>query len=158
MTWKAWEDAANHGPGRIGRKVGLWLLVTFIVVSGIVCVMNPFRQAARIAGKTMDAGNVIYNYEWFHQRYQDIEAIDAKVSGARVVLASFTEAVGPRSSWKRDDRIEWSRLNSIWLGLTQQRNDLAAQYNARTGMANRAIFKSGDLPHSIPIEGDSNEG
>lgn len=154
MTWKSWEDAAEHGPGRFGVKLGLAALLLVVVLGGVTCVLNPFCQAGRIMSKTLDADNVLYNYEWFKQRYQDIDAVDAKVRGAHTVVGQFADMLGDRKDWKRDDRIEWSRLNSVWLGLTQQRNDLAAEYNARANMANRSIFKAGDLPDSISIEGE----
>lgn len=160
MSWKSWEDAAERGPGAIGWKV-FWLAVpVFVVLSicgGLIGVvgfgLNPFRQAGRVINKTIDADNVIYNYEWFKQRYEDIQAIDAKIVFSSRAVAQFKEDAGERTDWKREDREEHSRLSSIKLGLEQQAADLVAEYNARSRMANRAIFKAGDveLPERIPF-------
>lgn len=152
MSWKSWEQAAERGPMAVVWKV-FWAVLALSIVIGVVgFVLNPFRQAARIADKTMDADNVIYNYEWFKQRYQDVRAVDAKIVSSRQSVAAFEQSAGPRKEWTREDRIEHSRLSSVLLGLRQQRNDLAADYNARSRMANRSIFKGGDLPDSIPIQ------
>jgi hypothetical protein len=160
MSWKSWEDAAERGPGAFGWKVFWFAIPVFIVLSvcsGIVGVvgfgLNPFRQAGRIVNKTIDADNVIYNYEWFKQRHEDIGAIDAKIEFSSRAVAQFKEEAGARADWKREDREEHSRLSSVELGLNQQRADLAAEYNARSRMVNRAIFKAGDveLPDSIPV-------
>jgi len=154
MSWTSWERAADRGPMSIIWKViGAVLLLT-IVLGVIGFALNPFRQAGRIINKTIDADNVIYNYEWFKQRHEDIAAIDSKIRGADASVAAFAEAAGPRTEWHREDREEHARLSSVRLGLTQQRADLAAEYNARSRMANRAIFKAGDveLPASIPVE------
>ena len=152
MAWKNWEAAAEHGPWRIGIKLGFGVLVFILLVGGVTCAMNPMCQASRIARKTLDADNVLYNYEWFRQRNQDVKALNAKIDSASVAVSSFVDVAGERSGWHREDREEWSRLNSIWLGLGQQRNDIAAEYNARASMANRSIFKGDSLPDSISIE------
>jgi len=154
MSWESWNRVAKKGPMAI-----IWRVVALVVVLSVVIgvtgfVLNPFRQARRIIDKTFDADNVIHNYEWFKQRWQDVQAIDAKVTSSQAAVSQFKAEAGPRGSWKRDDRMESSRLSAVLLGLQQQRADMAAEYNARSKMANRAIFKGGDveLPASIPIQ------
>jgi hypothetical protein len=160
MSWKSWEQAAERGPGAVAWRVFWFAIPVFIVLvvcSGIVGVvgfgLNPLRQAGRVVNKTIDADNVIYNYEWFKQRHEDIEAIDAKIVDSDAMVATFKEEAGARADWHREDREEYARLSAVTLGLKQQRADLAAEYNARSRMANRAIFKAGDveLPESIPV-------
>lgn len=158
MTWDSFERAADKGPMSI-----FWWFVPRVIVVGITfgllggCVavigfgVNPLRQAARVVEKTIDADNVIYNYEWFKQRHEDIQAIDRKIVDAKAAADTFKEEAGPRDKWHREDREEHSRLSSVHLGLTQQRADIVADYNARSRMANRSIFKAGDveLPERI---------
>lgn len=154
MSWNSWKRAAARGPMSVAWKVIGAALLLVIVIGVIGFGLNPFRQAGRVIDKTMDADNVIYNYEWFKQRHEDIEAVDSKIRGADVSVAAFAESAGPRTEWHREDREEHARLSSVALGLKQQRADLAAEYNARSRMTNRAIFKAGDveLPESIPVE------
>ena len=157
MSWKSLENAADAGPVQLfwwftwRGIIGLTLLTTVGGCLGFVT--NPFRQAARVVNKTLDADNMIYNYEWFKQQHESIRAVEDKIVGARAAVATFKGEAGERDTWKREDREEYSRLSSIALGLEQQRADMAATYNARSRMANRSIFKAGDveLPESISL-------
>jgi len=151
MSWDSWEKSAERGPGMLMWKVIGFVLFFSIIIGAIGFIMNPFQQAAKVINKTIDADNMIYNYEWFKQRYEDIEAIDSKISLAEAEAEQFKEDAGDRSTWHREDRTEFSRLNSIAMGLKQQREDLVSQYNARSRMVNRSIFKAGDslLPEQI---------
>lgn len=154
MSWKSYEDAANRGPMALFFKVLLPVVIVVIAIGVAGFMLNPFQQAGRIINKTIDADNVIYNYEWFKQRHEDIGAIDSKIRGADKGVVVFVENAGQRDTWHREDREEYFRLSSVALGLRQQRADLAAEYNARSRMVNRAIFKTGDteLPESISLE------
>lgn len=149
MSWKPYEKAAEGGPMSLFWKILVPITTIIVVVSvlgfAISMVFNPFRQVGRVINKTIDADNMIYNYEWFKQRHESIGAIDVKILDSSVVVGQFKEDVGPRADWHREDREEFSRLSSVLLGLKQQRADLAAEYNARSRMVNRAIFKAGDV-------------
>lgn len=151
MSWKKLEQAADKGPGAlmwwlIPRALFVVLLITISFV-----FLNPLFQSARIINKTIDADNVIHNYEWFKMRHESIIAIEKKITDAKAAVDAFSKAAGERKNWDREDKIEFSRLQLIHLGLTQQRADMAAEYNAKSRMVNRNIFKSGDvdLPERI---------
>ena len=135
-------------------KVFFAALPIVVVLSIGGYVVSLAIQPARIIERTLDADNVLYNYEWFKQRFQSIQAIDKKIIDAEQAVETFKEEAGPRDGWHREDREESSRLSAITLGLKQQRADLAAEYNARSKMANRSIFKAGDieLPETIELE------
>ena len=130
-------------------RVVLPAIVLFIIIAAIFVVLRVASQPARIVEKTLDADNVLYNYEWFKQTYQDVKAIDLKIGNAKVGVNQFKTDAGPRVDWTFEDKNEYSRLNAIVLGLKNQREDVVAQYNARSKMANRAIFKSGELPEQL---------
>jgi hypothetical protein len=152
MTWDKWEQAADKGPEALLWKYGVTVFVIIVIVSVLGFVLYPVVQGARVVEKTLDADNMIYNYEWFKQRNQDIRSIDAKIVASEASVSMFKEDAGPRKEWKREDREEYARLSAVLLGLKQQRADLAAEYNARSQMANRSIFKTDELPSSIPVE------
>lgn len=157
MSWDYWERQAEKGPVAIAWRAMavLFMFVVVFVGAAFSCqvIGNPFKQAARIMSKTIDADNVIYNYEWFKLRHEGILAVEMKERGAKAAVSQFKSDAGPRSQWKRDDREEAARLSTIRLGLSQQQNDLAAEYNAKSRMVNRKIFKAGDtmLPVSIKL-------
>ncbi len=136
------------GIGCIASGIGLSV---FVVVIFFAIFGRFFREGSRIIDKTIDADNVIYNYEWFKQRHQDVQAIDTKIEQANQAVNQFKDDNGERSGWDMFDKQEYDRLNSVAIGLQQQRADIVAEYNARSRMANRSIFKAGDteLPETI---------
>lgn len=149
--WDKYEERIDRGPW----SAFLWIFGTIFVMGSIgscvAFVSNPFTQAARVVNKTIDADNVINNYEWFKQQAADITAIEAKIDQSRSEVSAFESSLGARSDWDREDKIEHARLSSISSGLEMQRADMASKYNARSRMVNRSIFKAGDveLPNSI---------
>lgn len=152
MTYRDWEKSVEKGPAHVTVRLilltGFVSFVGFIVFGGLYMLTNPLTQASRIVNKTIDADNVIYNYEWFKQRNEDVLSIDNKIVAMILEVEKFKEEAGERNGWHREDREEYSRLNSIKVGLEQQRNDLVAEYNARSKMVNRSIFKDG-VPERI---------
>ena len=129
-----------------------WLpLVALLIVMGCVSwVAKIASQPAKIVSKTMDADNVIHNYEWFKQTAEDITATISKIKTSQEQIDSFVSVAGPRTAWTFEDKTEYSRLASVVTGLKNYRDDLAATYNARSKMINRNIFE-GDtsLPYFI---------
>jgi len=134
MSWDKWI------------RVIVFVLVIGSLIAVVDVITNPFRQTARIIEKTIDADNVIYNYEWFKKTNQDIKSLDSKIAITKAAVELFKKEAGPRDGWHRADIEESFRLNSVYMGLKQQRNDVAAEYNARSEMANKEIFKTGELP------------
>lgn len=130
--------------------VGLGLLV-----GGIYWVVQvvtlPARTATEVAEKTMDADNVIYNYEWFKEAKEKADAYEVQISQAKLSLTSFEGSLegAPRTEWGFEDKQEWNRLNSVILGLQNQRASLVADYNAKSKMENRVIFKENALPDTL---------
>jgi hypothetical protein len=107
------------------------------------------QQANKVFEKTVDADNMIYNYEWFKSRVQDIWSMDRKIVIARGELASFLEGAGPREKWDFRDKEEAARLRTNYIGICNVRSDMVAEYNARSRMANRAIFMGKDVPEFV---------
>lgn len=134
-----WEERFATKPRRTAINVGLStvLVLAVVGVGGTVVfgLTNVLTQAGRVVSKTIDADNVIYNYEWFRQQYQDVLAMDGKI-------AVQTEAAASA------DGDEKTRINSIVNGLKTKRAQMVADYNARGSMANRSIFIAG-LPQQI---------
>jgi hypothetical protein len=132
-------------------KIVGWAALGFVVFVGLNLlysfVLNPVTQASRIVNKTIDADNVIYNYEWFLARSEAIKATDEKIRLYEIDAKNFKEELGPRETWESTDKDEFARLNTILSGLKSHREELVGEYNARSKMANRGIFKN--LPELI---------
>ena len=130
-------------------RIFLPLIALSMVLGAVGWGIKILSQPARIIEKTLDADNVLYNYEWFKSAYQDIGALTAQIVNAQSALEQFTINAPPRREWDYPTTTEYSRLNSILLGLKNQRLTQVATYNARSKMANRNIFKTGELPDHI---------
>ena len=106
-------------------------------------------SANGVIDKTLDPNNVIYNYEFFKQSYQDIKALDSKIADAQIAIRSFDAQFKSRKEMDREDKLESERLHAVLSGLQQERQTEVAAYNARATMTNRNIFKGNDIPTHI---------
>lgn len=126
--------------------LGLVVRIIWFPVNTATKLVDTAYQAQ---DKTLNADNAIYNYEWFKQQYQDIEASKAQLNNATVAYGAFVESAGPRENWDREDKIEESRLRTVKLGLENYLATQIANYNARASMANRAMFQNSIVPGYI---------
>jgi hypothetical protein len=112
------------------RIFGYIALVLLFVVGGAVFSSAMFfvNQGQRIVAKTFDADNVLHNYEWFRNQYNDVLAIDRKIANTAAAVTGTS------------DEAERTRLNQVVLGLQNQRESMVAQYNANAQKSNRNIF------------------
>lgn len=153
MRLQDYERGFEERPFWTLGRVMFSLVVVLMVIGGFISVVNfvtnPVRQAARVINKTIDADNVIYNYEWFHRQHGDILAMEPKINEAALQLEAFQISAGPRTDWEFDDKQEHARLSSILLGLRNQRSEMVQRYNAHAEMSNRSIFIGRDLPTHI---------
>lgn len=148
-----WEQRFETKPRRTIMNIGV-SAIAIVMVLGVVggalgLVTLPFRTAKGVIERTANPDNVIANYEWFKRQYQDVKAIDVRLEVSRKAVSSFESSAGNRSSWTFEDKQESSRLNSIVLGLEGQRASMVSEYNARTQMMNRDIFRTSDLPSEL---------
>lgn len=133
-----------------GGAVAIGIIAGISMIGwGAKMLLYPVVQAGRVVERTLDADNMIRNYEWFKQQINDVKAIDLKIANVETNLKTFSEAVGARETWTFDDRQEWNRLNAILVGLQGQRAQMVADYNARTKMENRDLFRTNDLPEEL---------
>jgi ABC-type Fe3+-hydroxamate transport system substrate-binding protein len=143
---------------KLSAKIFTYVTLTLLVLGAMSLVAKtvlfPVHVANKIADtttqivdKTLNADNVVNNYEWFKQQAEDNTALLKKTEAAEQAVNSFNKDAGPREKWTFEDKIESARLAAVHLGLQSQREDLVATYNARSKMANRSIFKQGVPSH-----------
>lgn len=99
------------------------------------------------AKKTLNSGNAIHNYEYFKTQAEAIKALQSKASHSQKEYNNFKKEMDKTSDF---DKEELSRLRTIKNGIMNQLKDSVADYNAKSKMVNRNIFKNGLLP-SIKI-------
>src|SRR4051812_2283084 len=81
-----------------------------------------------IIKKTYNADNALYNYHWFKQVKEDIDATQQKTADAARAVKDFEAPAGPRDKWTFEDKTEDARLRAVAQGLRSHYNDLAADY------------------------------
>jgi hypothetical protein len=134
--------------------IGLPILIGGIII--IKILFFPVNTAEKLINtaydaqeKTLNADNAIYNYEWFKQQNEDINAAKSQLDNSSMAVDNFLSFAGERDNWTFEDKNEYARLNSIKLGLQNYLETLIADYNARAKMANRNIFENSILPNYI---------
>jgi len=146
------SEVLNEAPWtiwKIGFKVVLPTLLFVFVATWLMGIGSIASQPMKAVQKTMDADNMIYNYEWFKQMNGNISASAIQIHNAQGRVDQFKADAGERSEWDRTDKEEYSRLTTTLLGLQNHRESMVAEYNARSKMVNKSIFKGKDLPETV---------
>lgn len=118
---------------------GGWMLKAALLPAKTVT--TQIDSAGNIIDQTYDAENAIYNYEWFKQRYEDIQATETKISNTKVNMEDYRDLYGNASEWDWQTKQGYNSLNTVYLGQQNYYEEIVADYNARSNMANREIFK-----------------
>lgn len=126
--------------------IGMGLRVLFFPATVAVNLIDTAYDANR---QIINADNAIYNYEWFKQKYQDIEATKRQHKSANANYDAYVLSLGDRNTWGFEDKGEVARLNSVQLGLQTNLESQIGDYNARASMATRNIFEDSVLPTYI---------
>jgi len=143
----------------MGKIIGLTILaLAGLTIGGFIlkAVFFPVHTASKLietgyetVDKTLNADNAIYNYEWFKQQKEDIDAAGKKLVIAQNAVETFKAEAGDRKDWTFEDKGESARLSAIAQGIESNLKDMIADYNARAKMANRNIFQDGIIPNYI---------
>lgn len=115
--------------------IGLFVGSVLLGVSGFA--VNIAMQPGRIVSKTLDADNVIQNYEWFHDANGNYLARVAQIKQFKSLATS------------EPDPQEKSRLRIEMAAIQQSCRDLSRRYNANAGKMNRGIFRERSLPDQL---------
>lgn len=132
-------------------------IVIFIIAIKIIAIPMFIKDqvvdtSKEVIDKTLDADNVLYEYHWFKQQYEDVQAIDFKLEKSNKRLLEYKEDLGDRTNWTYEDKTEYSRLTSIRDGFEYQRQDMISKYNAKSKMLDKQLFKDKSLPYQLGIE------
>lgn len=118
---------------------GGWVLKAVLLPAKTVT--TQIDSAGNIIDKTYDADNAIYNYEWFKTQYEDIQATERIIKNTKTEMDAYKELYGNASDWDWQTKQDYNSLQKKYLGQQNYYEDLVAEYNARSNMANREIFK-----------------
>lgn len=123
--------------GKVFIKIILPLMILGFVISWVGGFLNVASQPAKIMQKTLDADNVIHNYEWFHDVYTQQAARVNQVKQFKGFLSSET------------DKEEKQRLRMEMAAQQMSCRNLVAKYNANSEKMNVRIFKDWSLPDKL---------
>lgn len=96
--------------------------------------------AAGVVDRTLDPDNMINNYEFFQNAYQNVEAKTHQIRAYHEEYSASTS----------DNQREMIRMEVA--AVQQSCRDLVADYNANASKSNRNIFMSSNLPTNIAYE------
>jgi acyl-CoA synthetase (AMP-forming)/AMP-acid ligase II len=137
----------------------LWVFILVILIFGGIAVkvlLFPVNMAGKnvdlaygTTDKTMTAENAIYNYEWFKEQEAYIRQNYKNEEIAKEEYDLFISTLPKdREKWSRQDKDEEASLRNSYYALQKLTNKATEDYNAKSSMVNRAIFKD-NLPSNI---------
>lgn len=135
---------------------GLLVLVVLGTLGyGLTLLFRPAQLATRVT----DPDRIISNYEWFEEAYNDCLALDSKISSTRQQIVSQFEGLPKdRTQWSRQDRDAWNQWQVTLNGQRSQRQNIVGEYNAKSKMITRQLWKSPTLPYQLAIVDDQTVG
>ena len=128
---------------KIGGKIALGIIgavIGVIILTYLGTVIGLIILPARVINKAATPEKVIFNYEYFHQTYQDILATAVKIKTAHNAMNMSNLTEEQRSTYVTN-----------YIGTQNYIQSLAAEYNARSRMLTRKLFKDRQLPYQIEI-------
>lgn len=137
-------------------KVLAVVFAAFVVLNVVSYVWFPFlpwfeqRQAGEnVIKQEIDADQAIDEYEWFRTQWNDIQAKRAHIEDNREALQRFYEIQGKDpDDWSRQAATRHNRIQQRITADKKTLENYVAEYNARSEMANREMFKC-HLPYQV---------
>lgn len=108
----------------------------------------------RVIQKTLETDNIVGNYEYFIDAYNNVIPRQKQAYlNAKESYESFLSLLpADREKWKTADKAEASRLNSIVLATKNIYVGSVTDYNSKSKMLNRNVFKDRNLPYELVPE------
>lgn len=137
-------------------KIAAAVMAFFIFLNIVSFVWFPFlpwfeqRDAGQeVVESQMDAQNAIQEYEWFRTQYHEIQEQRNKIENAYEEEEQFHETYGDDpDDWSRQAETRHGRIHERITGNKQQLEGLVSDYNARSDMAHKEVFKC-HLPYKV---------
>jgi hypothetical protein len=135
--------------------IGIILLLIFGGI-GIKIAFFPVHKISKsidmtyeTTNKVLDADKAIHNYEYFKVQKERIDAMYRQEQTSINEKTEYLETMPTdKTTWDMFDKNELSRLRSNITGIRHRLDDALADYNAKSQMVNRSIFKD-NLPVTL---------
>lgn len=114
----------------------LTVVVSLVGLFALLCVMSLFRHAC-VHADTI-AGNALVNYEEFQEIFNTTQKLNTDLCAVREV----PEADAMFEQFSKNQRVTGLRANlARWVN----------EYNAKSKMWNRSLWKSNSLPYELSV-------
>ena len=111
----------------------IWILGLIFLTVILGGIFKFVTTPAQLVGKVTDANHIIYTYEEFQNSHNAILSVCQKIDNTKKLTK---ESAG----FSNEERV---------LALENKLSTLVADYNAKSKMITRQMWKSKDLPHTI---------
>lgn len=102
------------------------VIVLWLTVSSIFSIW-PFSVAKGLAHKVVNANSIVYNYEWYYDQWNQIQATRANLFLLKEGTPDYT-------------------------GTVMVLNQMIGEYNSKSSQITRNLWKAKDgVPYSIPL-------
>ena len=143
------KDFMNETSGEIRgagvARVFKWIFLggaAFVVIGLLMNFLGVFGSIGsapgRVIGKTLQTGNIIHSYEWFHDTNA---AYQARMNQIRAYSQMMESTPGN----------EKLNMGMELQAMRQSCRDLATRYNANSAKVNVGIFKGTNVPDSLNL-------
>src|SRR5208337_1779579 len=105
-------------------------LLKIFAILLVVLAFASCGQGQKFVERTVDVDTAFSNYEWFHTTYQDIQAMSPKIKLAYDMYQDKTVTGDTKTNYQTN-----------YTGLVNILNNYVAEYNAKSSMWNRTLFK-----------------
>lgn len=143
---------ATSSPGKATWTIAKWLMIIMVVMIPLGLLTGVINFGGDVASEVFDPKKVVYTYEQFHRDYTSIQSFDVQYQTAKSTHDTFKETIGnDRAKYADADRQMLNMYVQSMVGLRNERNRLAAEYNAKSAMITRDIFKGTSLPRTLSM-------
>jgi hypothetical protein len=111
----------------------------FVIAIGFG-VLNFITLPGQIASRTLNADNIINNYEWFHDTNNAFIARTGQIATHKTIITGASDAQ------------EKSRLTIELAAMQQSCRELVGKYNANATKSNRSIFMGTTTPVNLDMK------
>lgn len=123
----------------------------FLILGLLIAILSGCDNgmSGDITNKVINADSAIENYEWFKRQEHQIKSMYSQEEIQKKSLNDYLEMVGRDSSkWTQQDKSQINFLRTVLDGTRVQVNNMVAEYNARSCMKHKSLFKN-NLPTNI---------
>lgn len=141
------------------KIIGLLLLLG-IAIAGIKIAFFPAHVANQaidagygVVDKTLNADNILSNYEQFHDQYQGAKQQAMNIATGEKHLSSIKDMYGnDATKWTKDIRQDAEFTQQTIDGQIMQYQRIVSDYNSNSKKLNRNLFKDKGLPYELPLD------